>query len=190
MHTRKTIKWRRGISLVEVITASGILLSSISALALLGQVQSRMWVRAGANMEVKQALAQAVGRMESSIQSAMRVDTTRSSQNTLTVVLPGAYSPSTATLSDGDAISFYLSDTSGNPGRRGSLLWRSVNGVPDRQWTYRGGSATDFGTAGLSFTYPGSGKAVMLTAAGERLAGQQDQKHSFSTTLFLRNNRS
>lgn len=185
---------RRGISLVEMVTASGMSLLLMLMVAPLVRFSDRTWAQSGAEANAKEVLHRAVQRMSPSIRSALRVDVAASGGTVLTLVMPrvdivtGEY---VLPLEAGDTVCFYLSNTSGSRTATGTILWRSVNGTPDATWSKRGSRpAMDLGGSGLRFTYfpsasDPSGVGISLTTT--QWMGDTTISRAEPTQVFLRN---
>lgn len=184
---------RRGVTLVETLTAAGLLVLSVLGLGALTSAGGRLWARADAGASAKQVLALAMGRMEPTLRSALRVDTSQTTGSRLTVVLPRIDSTTNkyvVPLEAGAVVSFYLSDATGSTSATGTILWRSVNGTPDRSWSLRGARpVVDLGAAGLTFQHDAAAtpQLVQLTATTHRWAGARTLVKSASTGVWLRN---
>lgn len=189
-----SMRTRRGVSIVEMVTASGMSLLLMLMVCPLVRFSDRTWAQSGAEGSAKEVLHRAVQRMSPSIRSARRVAAAASGANVLTLVMPrvdavaGEY---VLPLEDGDTVCFYLSDSSGSRSAAGTVLWRSVNGVPDAAWSMRGShAAMDLGGSGLLFTYfPSasnpSGVGISLTTT--QWMGDTTISRTEPTQVFLRN---
>jgi len=132
-----------------------------------------------------------VQRISPDLRNAFRVDES-STDKRLTVILPkedgaGGY---LVPLADGDRISYYLSDASGDPAMTGGILWRALNGQPDRTWSLRKGKGKlDLGNQLLTFDFDPNSKvqSVQLVLGSTQWDGKQRATRSVTTAVFLRN---
>ena len=181
----------RGFSLIELIVVMWIMLLCSFLLFALLNFGSKVWYRSSGEDDSKSALYFALEKMSPAIRNALRVDPA-SSSTSLTVVLPrsdgkGGYD---LPLVDGDHITFYLSDSTGNPTHAGSTLWRSLNGVPDQGWALRGTPGAESVTnQTLSFAYTPAvnPQMVTITLNSVRTVGNESASYPASTGVYLRN---
>jgi hypothetical protein len=186
------LRKRRGITLVEVVMATGVALLVVGGMASVSRETNRMWQHSSATISAKQTLYLTAERLAPTLRAALRVDPSRSSTTRLTVILPrlDAGGNCILPLEDGDSYSFYLSDLTGSTGATGTVLWRAVNGVPDSAWSLRGGDAkVDLGTSGLSFGYLPSTdpERVELRISTTQSEGSLSVAHTATTEVYLRN---
>ena len=191
---KRTMRCRRGISLVETLIAAALFVLVAIAMANLSWLGTVSFARTDATLSAKQALAKALLRMGPSIRGAMHVDTASATATKLALVMPKTDSTGSTVLplEDGNTVVFYLSDTTGSATATGTILWRSVNGVPDSAWSLRSGKGyTDLGTQGLSFTYfpTNDPESVQLTVTTTQSSGTRQASGSASTTAYMRNSR-
>lgn len=181
----------RGVSLIEVTVVMWIMLICSLLLFALMNFGSMVWYSSNGEEDSKTALYFAIEKMAPEIRNALRVDPS-SGTTKLTVVLPksdglGGY---VVPLVDGDSISFYLSDSTGNTAHTGTILWRSLNGVPDKNWALRGtAGAEDLASQTLNFVYTpvASPHMVTVTLSSVRWAGNNTVSYPASTEVCLRN---
>jgi hypothetical protein len=179
----------RGVTLIEMLVCGSVFLALALLVGGLSDSSVKMWARGQAGSEAQQVMAVAVGRIEPTIMGARRIDTDASGERSLTVVLPrvGAGGQVVLPPEDGDRVTFYLANKGGHREEDGTILWRSINGAPDRRWAMRHGQpVTNLGTTGLRFTYPAP-HTVAVTIATEQWAGSKSVGRDVSSTLFLRN---
>ena len=191
---KRPIRCRRGISLIESIIAAAMFVLVAVGLANLCSIGTNTFARADAGMSARQVLGEAISRMAPTLRKALRVDLTQADADFLAVVVPKRDSSGNLILPliDGDVIAFYLSDTSGSTNKKGTILWRSVNGVADTAWSLRNGiGQTDLGTQHLSFTYTPADEpeSVLISLTTTQKSGTRTVTLSASTETFLRNSR-
>jgi len=185
---------RRGIqggSLIEVAVVMWIMLLCSLLLFAVMNFGNLVWYSSNGEEDSKTALYFAIEKMAPTIRNALRVDPS-SGITKLTVVLPksdglGGY---ILPLADGDSISFYLSDATGNASHVGNILWRSLNGVPDESWALRGTTgAEELTSQTLNFAYTpvASPQLVTVTLSSVRWAGDTRVSYPASTEVYLRN---
>jgi hypothetical protein len=136
----------------------------------------------------------ALQQVAPSIRAARRVVAAQSSANRLTLQLPAYDGAGNLILPmvDGDVVSYYLSDRSGSIGiDNGTILWRSVNGVPDREWSLGGGKGrVVVGPQGLTFSYyPSAANAetVTVSVTATSVSGTRKDTLPTSQEVVLRN---
>jgi hypothetical protein len=174
---------------MEVLVTATVFVALALLVGGLTESSGKMWARAQAQNAAQEVIATAVGRLEPTVLEGRRIDTALSDDTSLTVVLTRVDGAGKVVLppEDGDRVTFYLSNKGGGREDHGTVLWRSINGRPDRRWAMRRGTpVTDFGTRGLRFSYP-SPHTVTLTVTTEQWAGPRTLERDASSTLFLRN---
>ena len=181
----RTQRRKRGITVIELLLTAAIMLLVAGTLAGLSRLTNVIWFASFGRYGTQNAAALAVGRMGPSVRAARSVINGSSSATRLTVRLPSYSGESLLTpLADGDVISFYLSDSTGRTDRSGRVLWRSVNGVADRPWSYAGGRPrVETVPGGLRFTYiPDASDPTGVTAEITTSASLGGQQRQFTTS--------
>lgn len=185
----------RGMTLVETLVSLGVSVLALGALQAMLQAGSQGWATMRALESAKQSLALTVGRIGPIVRSARRVEITNTTSARLTVVLPlvnAATGDYVVPLVDGDKVSFYLSDSTGAFDTTGAFLWRSVNGVPDTDWSLPNRRpSVDLGNAGLTFTLipTTNPESVQVSVNTRRAAHLRSLNREVSTEIHLRNRR-
>ena len=184
---------QRGITMPEVLIAMSISMLALAALVGVVRIGNAAWATSSVEEDAKEAFHLAATRMAPSIRGAMRVEMAQSNSRRLTVVLPredAVTSGYELPLADGAVVSFYQSDTSGNPVRTGTILWRSVNGTPDAEWSLTNGRGkVVLSATSLAFTYmPATDpRSVRIALATDGAVGARTISRAASTEVFLRN---
>jgi hypothetical protein len=185
---------RRGLSLIEVQVAAVAGLLILGSLLGFTRFNSLVWYTAMAGTSADQSAQGTVLRLAPSIRAARSVVTAGSTSKRLTLQLPAYDATGTliVPLQDGQVISYYLSDTTGaREVEGGTILWRSVDGVPDRIWSMRGSEGRVVpGAGGLRFSYYPSvadAETVTLTVTGTATAGTRTSQMMTSQEILLRN---
>jgi type II secretory pathway component PulJ len=182
-----------GFTLIEAAVAMLIMLLCLSLLSPMIRGTGQLWAKSTADKANKELMSQAMLKMSPYLRNALRVDVPNSGAHNLVVVIPqvddlaGGY---TFPLVAGDSVAFYLSNITGSPDKSGTILWQSVNGVPNSKWSLRSGKgAIDFGNSNLSFSFdnPSDPNLVTITAYSTQWAGAKPESASDSTTVLLRN---
>lgn len=148
---------RRGTTLVELLmTASIMTFVAYTGVALLRNT-FQSWTKTTTENQAKEAISRTIRKIEPSMRAALHVDES-STDRVLTLVMPKTSNGEIVVpLEGGDSVSFYLSDMDGTEAGRGSILWRAVNGRPDKKWSLRNGHAVldlGSGATGMTFEYP------------------------------------
>jgi type II secretory pathway pseudopilin PulG len=184
---------RKAFTLIELLAAMFTMALSFSILVPMVSSTNRVWTKGSAEAATKDLLSQAALKLSPTLRNALRVDVASSTPSKLVVVLP-KIDPTTGTyampLQDGDVIAYYLSDKSGSPSMKGTILWKATNGVPDPSWSLRSGrGAIDFGTNAFFFNFdsPTDPGLITLTACSTAWGGSKAVTGTVSTTICLRN---
>jgi hypothetical protein len=180
------------MTLVEVMIAAGLALAVILLLASFSRFQGIVWQNSSGDFSTQRQNQMAFLRIAPTIREARSVATDSSSATQLTLRMP-AYDASgnlIIPLQDGQVISYYLSNATGNPANSGNILWRSVDGTPDTSWSLPGGKPrVVLSNNGLQLAYTPSGSPdtvrVSLTAAVT--VGQDTSNFTTTQEVLLRN---
>ena len=148
---------RRGTTLIELLmTASIMIFVAYTGVALLRNT-FQSWNKTTTEAQAKEAISRTIRKIEPTMRAALHIDES-STDRVLTLVMPKTSNGEIVVpLEGGDLISFYLSDMDGKEPGKGSVLWRSVNGRPDKKWALRNAHAVlDLGSGadGMTFEYP------------------------------------
>jgi hypothetical protein len=179
---------RRGMTALELLAGAGVGVLVLGSLTGLARLSRFVWINTFARYGTQSSSQNALGRIESLVREARKVDTTTSTAARLTIQMPKYQNKSLMLpLQDGDLYSFYLSDSSGRTDRPGTILWRMVNGTPDRSWSMVGGHArVETASGGLKFTYlPNSNDPAAVTVEITTASGAG--RFTTSETYLLRN---
>jgi hypothetical protein len=147
-----------------------------------------VWVNTFARYGTQSSSQNALGRIESLVREARGVDTTTSTSTRLTLQAPKYQNSSLVLpLQNGSVYSFYLSDSSGRTDRTGTILWRMVDGAPDRTWSMMGSHPrVETSPGGLKFTYlPNNNDPAAVTV--EITTASAGKTFTTSETYLLRN---
>jgi len=184
---------KRGFTLIEFMAAMFIMLLCLSVISPMIRTTSKLWTSTTGDRQNKELLSRAVQKLSPTLRNTLRVDTSATTAHYLVVILPkqdpitGAY---IYPLQDGKAYAYYLSDTSGDPNKKGTILWRSVSGTPDKNWSLRSGKGgIDFGTSNLSFSFDDATNpsTVTMTAFSTQWQSNKPLSATVSATVLLRN---
>jgi hypothetical protein len=184
---------RRGMTVIEVVMAAGMGVLVLVAAGMLVRLAHSTWYRSSAEDDATEVLQQAIRRFSPDVRAGLRVHSTKSSSSRLVVVLPktGTDGKYVVPLADGAEVSFYLSDTTGALDKTGTILWRSVNSVPDTAWSLQGDEGrVDLGVASLAFTYYPSvtdARSVQVSVTTRQGDVNGCVSRSASTEIYLRN---
>jgi Tfp pilus assembly protein PilV len=185
---------RRGLTMLEVLLSGSLMLGVVFILAGLARFLSMFWQQGMAVTSTQLTSQMALQQVAPSIRAARRVVAAQSSANRLTLQLPAYDGAGNLILPmvDGDVVSYYLSDRSGSIGiDNGTILWRSVNGVPDREWSLGGGKGrVVVGPQGLTFSYyPSAANAetVTVSVTATSVSGTRKDTLPTSQEVVLRN---
>jgi Tfp pilus assembly protein PilV len=187
-------KHRRGVTLIEVQVAAVTGLLITGGLLSFTRFNSVVWHGAMADTSTLQATQFSLQKIAPDIRAARSVVSGSSSATRLTLQLP-AYDSSgnlTIPLTNGNTVSYYLSDTTGSTSvSNGTILWRSVNGTPDSAWSLRSGAGrVVLNTGGLAFSYSPSMSAaetVTVTVTARATSGTSTDQLTTSQEVVLRN---
>lgn len=146
---------RRAFTVIEVLLSAFISALLIGGIAGLMSSLNAMAGRSLADYAAKEILFRATGKMAPSIRSAMIVNPSSDATHLiLEEPLVNADGSLALPLQAGDETEFYLSDSTGSLSAAGTILWKAVNGVPDRKWAYMGSAPNvDISPGSLQFTY-------------------------------------
>ena len=185
-------KSRRGLTVVETVIAAGVTLMVFASLSFFSTFQAKSWQEATAVVRSQRMGQSSVERLAPSIRGARSVVTASSSATMLTLRMPryDASGNLVVPVADGNLLSFYLSDTSGNPNNPGGILWRAKNGTPDSTWSLAGGMGRTFlGKNSLTFTYypPTNPETVTITVNTLKTIGSKTVTFPTSLEVLLRN---
>ena len=184
----------RGLSLVEVQLAAGAALMLLGILLSFTRFSNLSWHDALAAGDAQQTSQGTILRIAPTIRAARSVVASASGTNRVTLQLPAYDGAGNLVLpmQDGDIISYYLSDSTGAPGAaNGNILWRSVNGEPDRFWSMRAGAGRVIvKPAGLWFAYypnAAAAETVTVTITGAGSSGTRLREITTGQEIVLRN---
>lgn len=183
---------RRGFTLIEVVIASGVTMMVLSSIVFFSTFQARSWQEATAVYGSQRPGQTAVELLAPSVRAARSVVVGSSSATRLTLQMPKYDSSGNLVipLADGDILSFYLSDATGDPARPGSILWRSKNDTPDGTWSIPGGKGRvllSSGALGFSYFPAASPETVTVTINTSKTIGSKTVTYPTSTEVLLRN---
>ena len=183
---------RRGITLVETVLATGVTLMVFATLSFFSTFQAKSWQEAAAVVRSQRMGQSTLERLAPSIRAARGVVVASSSATKLTLQMP-LYDGSgnlAVPVSNGDLLSFYLSDSTGNPNNTGGILWRSKNGTPDGTWSLPGTNGrTVLGNSALTFSYypAANPETVTITVNTLKTIGNKTVVFPTSMEVLLRN---
>ena len=188
---RPARRTRRGVSLVEVMIAATISLWMFSLLMSVTRFQAIVFQN-GMTDSTSQVNGQlALNRIASTLRTARSVLPTSTSTR-IDLQLP-AYDGSGNLLvpvTDGQRISFYLSNSTGRTDQTGSILWRSVDGTADAGWSLQGQKGrVVLSSGGLQFTYIPSvdPETVIVSIVATNTYGTDTGSFASSQEFMLRN---
>ncbi len=194
----KKMRNERGMTLTEMMTASFLTLVGCIVLAETMRFGRVQWSRGTADEEARRTLTMASARIAPDVREALRIAPS-SNERILTVVLPklGPDGRYVVPLQEGNHVSFYLSDQAGgiphglavSPTR--TVLWRAVNGIPDKSWALRGGRAiVQLDKGGLGFGFEAFWASSVTVSLTTLVPPQSYAKPAqVATRLVLRNHR-
>jgi len=188
----KTLK-TRGFTLTELLTATFVMVLCLGLVVPMVHSTGSVWNHALADKGNKELLSQAILELSPTLRDTLLVDTANSTAHKLVVILPKVDPVSKNYLypaQNGDSYAFYLADTTGVVGSNGTILWRSINGVPDATWSLISGKGViDFGTSNLNFSFdaPADPNLVTLTVNSTQYTGDTPAAATATTTVQLRN---
>lgn len=185
---------RRGLSLVEVQLAGGAALLLLGILLSFTRFSNLTWHDALASGDAQQTSQSTILRLAPTIRAARSVVGSTSGTSRVTLQLP-AYDAGgnlLLPLQNGEVISYYLSDATGSPSAaNGSILWRAINGEPDRFWSMRGNvGRVIVKPGGLRFAYypnAAAAETVTVTITGAGASGTRRSEITTSQEIVLRN---
>ena len=183
---------RRGTTLVEVIIGASITVMITGGLIVFSRFQQLTWLDGIASTSAQSASQLAMQRIAPDLRCARRVLTAQSSSTRLTLQLPlyAANGSLVLPLTDGNTVSYYLSDKTGSTTATGGILWRSVNGTPNAQWALQGTAGRiTLGTGGLGFEYQPAAdpEIVTVNVNASSTAGTRSSSLAASQQVLLRN---
>lgn len=185
---------RRGLSLVEVQLAAGGALMLLGILLSFTRFSQLTWHEAIAAGDAQQTSQGTMLRLAPTIRAARSVVGSSSGANRVTLQLPAYDGGGSLVLpmQDGEVVSYYLSDATGSPNAvNGSILWRSINGEPDRFWSMSSNRGRVIvKPSGLLFTYYPSVAAtetVTVTITGAGSSGSRKTEITTVQEIVLRN---
>lgn len=200
LRSRRRYRARRGLTLPEVLMAGLVTALIIGVLAGFMNFSHKAWAGSVSSGDAQTAAQTAMQTIAADIRAARSVVEGSSSSVQLTLQLPQYDYPVTrqglaVPLQDGDVISYYLSDESGQLAGAGSILWRSVNGVPDAQWSMQEKTGQIvLSEKGLTFTYSpelsDDEAPTTITISMKATSNATTVEKSFETSqeVMLRNN--
>jgi len=185
---------RHGSTLVEVLVAFNLLLLVLFGAASLCRVGNLLYHRINAESGCTETTSRALIRLGAVLYTALRVEMSQSTSSRLVVVLPRTDSTGSyiVPLEDGPVVTIYLGDDSGTPSDTGTILWRAVGGVPDRDWSLRGSRpVVALSPGGLCFRYPAvtTPTGVQVSVTATRWNGSQTCFATSTSEFFFRNAR-
>lgn len=184
---------RRGMTLIEMMIAALIMLWILATLAAFARLNSTIWQRGMLDNNSQGDAQQAIQSMAPDIRAARSVVGALSDASQVTLQLPlyDANGDLIIPLQDGDVVSYYLSNTTGTPGLTGgTILWKSVNGVPDSAWSLTNGQGRIVvSPAGLTLSYYPTADPETVTISITTSSSSGSTVRSFVTSqeVMLRN---
>lgn len=185
-------RWRSGATLVEMLLTSSVLVLIGLVSINFNKVGTVSWDDCAADHRSELAAELGMQRLAPLIRAARSVTVASSSATVLTLQMPKYDSGNNVLvpLQNGDVDAFYLSDTTGSQQASGGILWRSVNGVPDRIWSLEGSRGrVTLASGGLNFTYNPTSAPESVTVSLQATATLENTTRTFSTRqeVVLRN---
>lgn len=180
---------RRGVTALEFLAGAGVMVLVLGSLTGLSRLSRFIWWNTFGRYGNQSSAASALGRIEGQVREARSVVVGSSSEKRLTVQMPLYQNGSLVLpLQNGRVFSFYLSDTSGRTDRSGTILWRMVDGTPDRNWSMIASHPrVEVSPGGLKFTYlPNSSDPAAVTMEITTSSGVNG-RFTTSETFLLRN---
>ncbi|MBM3459755.1 MAG: hypothetical protein FJX77_14635 [Armatimonadetes bacterium] len=192
-----SLRRRRGITLAEVMMGATISFTAIALLIGLGRFNQFAWQDGLSNTTAQLSVEMALSRIVQQIREARSVVTASSGAGRITLQMPG-YDGSgmlVTPLTNGQIISYYLSDSGGSTASSGNILWRSVNNVSDSAWSLKGDNTgrVKLATGGLTFTYypsldaAGGPESVVVSITATSTYGTKTNTINCSQEVVLRN---
>lgn len=199
------------MTLVEVLIVSAIMSVLFASLCEIYFSVADNSQRQRGEGEALVACSQACSRLNDYLSNAVTatVITRLSSGDTIAVCLPmdsaytGLYVPAWTggklQYRNGNWLVFYLSDTSGNYSRNGTILWAATmtwagypgSVVPDSSWSLYYGQArgriAPLKSLSFSLTSGTGGTRVTMSAVAAYKAGRSEKQFRLTRTVFLRN---
>lgn len=183
---------RRGLTIIEVVLSGTLMLAVVFILAGISRFVANFWQQGMSATSTQMSSQMALQRIAPTIRAARRVVVEKSTSTKLTVRLPAYDSSGSLVIPivDGNEVAYYLSNTTGYPVTNGTILWRSVNGIPDSSWSM--GSATGrvaLKTGGLSFSYypTANPESVTVNIVATKVTGTRTDTLPTSQEVVLRN---
>ncbi len=188
---------RRGMTLGEVMVAATITLLVLGLLGGFARFNQFAWQDGMSNTGAQLATEMALNRMAQTIREARSVVAGSSSSTRVTLQMPSYNTDGSLVvpLTNGQQISYYLSNTTGSVSSPGNILWRSVNGTADSGWS-RTNSTTGrviLASGGLALTYSpslgaaGGPESVIVSLTASRTFGSKTNTITTSQEIMLRN---
>lgn len=179
---------RGGFTLVEALIVMAIMTMVAGVVSSLFFASMHVWRRCSSQSQADPPAHMAIARMTKELRNAYLVDDMGSSSITFTLPQADADGINTLPLQPGRRISYYLSDSTGEVGRNGSILWR-------RQQDLVTGHATTRRIAEnveqLGFSYDATPSRVLkiyamsVTVLGRE--GRQEYRSVFGSHVAFRN---
>jgi hypothetical protein len=173
---------------LELLASMGVMLLVLGSLAGLARLSRMIWAGTFGRYGTQSSAQIALGRIEPLLREARYVVMGTSTSSRLTIQMPKYQNNSLMLpLQNGNVYSFYLSDTSGRTDRTGTILWRMVDGAPDRSWSMIGTRPrVETSAGGLKFTYlPNNSDPAAVTVEITTASGPG--RFTTSETYLLRN---
>jgi len=189
MRTHRSLRrCRRGLTLTEVLISGFLMLGIVFVLTQFSRLNNIMWQRGVADSSAQKEAQQAVQKIAPFIRKARRVVTSQSNRVVLQLPTYDVDGNLVIPQTDGDQVSFYLSDASGDPGQTGKILWRATNGTPDTDWSMSGSKGRVL-LDSLTFTYSpvADPESVTLNMTASKQVGTSTQQFMTSQEVTLRN---
>jgi hypothetical protein len=183
-------KRRRGLTLPEVLISAFIMLGIVFVLTQFARINNILWQRGVADNAAQGDAQQAIQRLAPYIRKARRVVTGGSNASMLTLRLPlyDVDGNLVTPLQDGDQVQFYLSNSTGNTGSTGNILWLATNNSADTTWALASGRGR-VQLQSLAFTYAPTSdpESVTISVTSSRQVGTSTQTFTTSQEVVLRN---
>jgi hypothetical protein len=179
---------RRGVTLVEGLAAVGVMVLVLGSLTGLSRLSRLIWGNTFGRYGTQTSAQVALGRIEPLVREARYVVVGSSTASRLTIQMPKYQNNSLVLpLENGVEYSFYLSDSTGRTDRTGNVLWRTVNGATDQNWSMIGSNPrVEVSPNALKFIYlPNSSDPAAVTVEITTASG--GKTFTTSETFLLRN---
>ena len=191
---RNLTRSQRAFTLVEIQVATVVGLMVLGLVAGSLSLVNSIWDRTIAQNDAKEILYRVESRIAPTFREALRVEPSQSNSSMAMVVLPKLDSKGNHVLplEDGDFYHFYFSDESGSWQTEGRILWRAVNGHPDREWSMRGEEGdVNLGEFEAVFEYLplNDPDLVRLAVATKMKSRNQEVTRQLHTEFHLRNHK-